>query len=237
LFAGAIGSVTVLSGAMKLKKAEIIRIVLMLIITIVGISGAYYFIKQNEKLPVINPSQVNPALVSEELRAKGRNHRIADFSLINQNGDTVTQNILDGKIYVADLFFTTCGSICPVMTTQMKRVYDEYADNDKVMFVSHTVMPEVDSANVLKEYAKKHNADIAQWIFLTGEKKQIYDLARKSYFAVATEGTGDEHDFIHTENFILIDTKKRIRGFYDGTSEKDVNRLIDEIGILLREKK
>ncbi|MFN7014533.1 MAG: SCO family protein, partial [Bacteroidia bacterium] len=162
--------------------------------------------------------------------------RIADFKLLKQNGDTVSLKNLDGKIYVADFFFTTCPTICPKMSDQMYRVYQKYLDNPNVVIVSHTVMPEVDSVPVLKAYADKYHAKSEKWIFLTGSKEEIYKLARKSYFAVITEGDGGISDFIHTENFILVDKQKRIRGFYDGTSKEDVDRLIKEIGYLLKEK-
>lgn len=200
-----------------------------------GIIYSAYFIESQRKLKIYNPADLNPSLVDSLLRSIRANHRISDFELVNQKGDTITQKNFEGKIYVADFFFTTCPSICPKMANQMKRVYDAYFNNDLVLFLSHTVMPETDSVSVLAEYAGKLNARADKWFFVTGDKKVIYELARKSYFAVTDEGTGDEHDFIHTENFILIDKNKRIRGFYDGTSEDDVDRLIEEMEILLVE--
>ncbi len=210
-------------------------IILVLLIFFAGIFVSQHILKSSRKLKIFNPADINPALVDSSLRSLNKFHRIADFELINQEGKIISQKNFDGKIYVADFFFTTCPSICPKMSTQMQRVYEKFFDNENVLILSHTVMPEVDSVPVLAEYAKKYNADSKKWFFVTGEKKKIYELARKSYFAVNNEGSGDEHDFIHTENFILVDKNRRIRGFYDGTSPEDVDRLIEETGILLNE--
>jgi len=215
-----------------MRKSEIIRIVSFLLIFMIAIVIAYLQLKRPVKLKIYNPADINPALVDTSVQDVSKKHRIADFELINQDGKIVTQKDFEGVIYVADFFFTTCPSICPKMSTQMQRVVEEFKDNDQIMLLSHTVYPEIDSVPVLAEYAKKYNADSKKWMLVTGDKKHIYELARKSYFAITTEGSGDEDDFIHTENFILIDKKKRIRGFYDGTSPEDVDRLIEEIKIL-----
>ena len=203
-----------------------------MLIFFIAIAIAYQLVKPPVKLKIYNPADINPELVDTSVQDVGRKHRIADFELINQDGKIVTQKDFEGVIYVADFFFTTCRSICPKMSTQMQRVYEEFKDNEHIMLLSHTVYPEIDSVPVLAEYAKKYNANSKKWMLVTGDKKHIYELARKSYFAITTEGSGDEDDFIHTENFILIDKKKRIRGFYDGTSPEDVDRLIEEIKIL-----
>ena len=210
-------------------------IIVTVLISIIGISTAFYMNVNNERLPVYAPSNINPRLVDSSLHLKSRGHFISDFELLNQNGEVVTQKNLEGKYYVADFFFTTCPSICPKMTKQMTRVYEEYYNDPDFMLLSHTVQPEVDSVETLREYAEEHNADASKWLFLTGDKKQIYNLARKSYFAATSEGDGGEEDFIHTENFILIDKNKMIRGFYDGTNTKDVDKLMDDIEILKRE--
>lgn len=165
------------------------------------------------------------------------NHTIAPFSFIDQNGDTVTDKDYSNKVYVTDFFFTTCRSICPVMTTQMQRVFEHYKSNPDVMFLSYSVNPEYDTPAVLKEYADKHHADAKKWHFVTGDKQKIYDLARISYLVTATKGDGGPDDFVHTQNFALIDKEKRIRGYYDGTDSTDVNKLITEIDLLLREYK
>lgn len=165
------------------------------------------------------------------------NHHISDFSLTNQEGKIVTQKDFDGKIYVADFFFTTCRSICPIMSTQLERVYDKYKTNPDVMFISHSVNPVYDTPQILQEYANKHHADVNKWMFVTGDKKQIYELARDSYLVSATEGDGGDEDFVHTQNFALVDKEKRIRGYYDGTDSTDVNKLMTEMDMLLKEYK
>lgn len=205
------------------------------IVVIIGITIAYFMISKPKPLKVFNPADINPKLVDESLQSTNKNHRVGDFNLTDQDGNTVTPNNFKDKIYVTDFFFVTCPTICPKMTDQMLRVYEEFKDNDAILLLSHTVMPEEDSVPVLKEYADKIEVNSNKWKFVTGDKKQIYDLARKTYFAAITEGDGGVEDFIHTENFVLVDKEKRLRGFYDGTSKKDVDRLINDIYTLLSE--
>lgn len=195
----------------------------------------YTFLFPKKKLPVFNPYDFNPELVDSTLQKQKKNHTIADFKLINQNGEVVTQVQYKGKIYVADFFFTRCTTICPIMTGNMKVVQEAYKDNDKVMFLSHSVTPDIDSVSVLRAYADVKGVIDGKWNITTGDKKHIYELARKSYFAVLDEGDGGLQDFVHTENFTLVDTKRRIRGQYDGTDPADIKRLIADIAILLKE--
>ena len=197
-----------------------------------GIAMVYPILKGRMHLKIYQPTDINPDLVDEQLRSIGMNHRIADFKLVDQNGDTITNSTYEGKIYVADFFFTTCKSICPKMSRNMVTLSNELIDEPNIMFLSHSVMPEVDSVAVLREYADKYNVDDSRWHLVTGNKEQIYDLARKSYFAATNEGDGGVDDFIHTENFILIDPHRRIRGFYDGTSQEEMERLIEELDAL-----
>lgn len=211
------------------------RIVPALIVVIIGIIIAYFMIINNKTLPIYNPSDINPKLVDESIQGVTQLHRVGSFNLINQDGESISEKNFETKIYITDFFFVTCPTICPKMATQMKRVYKEFKDNPDILLLSHTVMPEKDSVPVLKDYAIKQNAKTEKWMFVTGPKKDIYDLARKTYFAAITEGDGGVDDFIHTENFILVDKEKRLRGFYDGTSKKDVNRLIQDIYTLLSE--
>lgn len=210
------------------------RLIPAIVVVIIGMIVAYFLIKP-KTLPVYNPSDINPKLVDESVQGVTSHHRVGSFSLTNQDGKTITENNYDDKIYVADFFFVTCPTICPKMTKQMERVVGKFKSNNNILFLSHTVMPEHDSVPVLKEYATKYNINSNKWNLVTGDKKQIYDLARKTYFAAITEGDGGVDDFIHTENFVLIDKEKRIRGFYDGTSENDVDRLINDINTLLNE--
>ncbi len=211
------------------------RFIPAIIIAVVGISVAYYMLSRPKKLKVYNPIDINPDLVDKSLQTVDKYHRVGSFKLIDQDGNETTENDFKGKIYVTDFFFVTCPTICPKMTKQMNRVYKAYKGNDDIMFLSHTVMPEADSVPVLKEYANKLGVSLNKWKFVTGDKKHIYDLARKTYFAAVTEGDGGENDFIHTENFVLVDKEKRLRGFYDGTSKEDVDRLINDIYALLYE--
>jgi len=216
-------------------KKSIISSLIMLILSLIAIFLLYVFLFPTKKLPIYNPIDLNPKLVDSQLKNQKKNHKIADFRLINQNGQIITQENYKGKIYVADFFFTRCTTICPVMTFNMKDVQNAFLDNDKVMFLSHSVTPEIDSVSVLKNYAINMGVNDKKWNITTGDKKHIYELARKSYFAVLEEGDGGLQDFIHTENFILIDTKRRIRGIYDGTDKADIQRLIADIKILLEE--
>ena len=160
---------------------------------------------------------------------------IPDFMFTDQLGRPFTKKTLEGKIYVADYFFTTCGSICPVMSKQMKRVYDNFINDNEVIFVSHTVDPETDSVQTLKAYADKLNVSSDKWYFLTGNKKELYNLAREGYLLDASQGNGDVNDFIHTQNFALVDKNFQLRGYYDGTDSADIERLILEIKLLKQE--
>lgn len=213
------------------KKYRFFAIVLA-ILSVIIVSIFYSILKPERVLPIYQPSKVNVALVDSTIQHKSKYHRIADFSLINQNGDTVTQADYEDKIYVADFFFTTCQTICPIMTDHMRDIQDELKTDQEVMLLSHSVTPEIDSVPQLKRYAKEKGVDDTKWNLVTGDKKQIYELARQSYMAVKTSGTGDRYDMIHTENFMLIDKKRQIRGFYDGTKRDDIDRLLEDIALL-----
>lgn len=175
---------------------------------------------------------VNPELVDSTVQYISKYHAIADFSFTNQNGKIITQKDYEGKIYVADFFFTTCGSICPKMTTNLVEIQKAIINNPKVMLLSHTVFPETDSVAVLKEYAIKNGVIDSKWNLVTGDKKQIYTMARKSYLAVKLGKPEELYDMVHTENFVLVDSKRRVRGFYDGTKKEDIERLIEDINFL-----
>jgi len=210
---------------------------IMAVFSVGMIIAIYNLLTPTKKLPVFNPSDVNPKLVDESVVHVRRNHKVADFKLINQNGDTITQDNYAGKIYVTDFFFTRCMTICPIMTNNIWKLQEVFKDDDDIMFLSLSVTPVIDSVSVLKEYAISKGVIDAKWNITTGDKKHIYELARKSYFAVLEEGDGGLQDFIHTENFILVDKKKQIRGFYDGTNSEDIERLILDIRILKNESK
>ena len=191
--------------------------------------------KPKNKLPVYNPIDVNPRLVDDAVRHITRDHKIGDFYLINQNGDTITQNDFKNKIYIADFFFTRCQTICPIMAINMKELQENYLDDNNIKLLSHSVTPIIDSVSVLRSYADENGAVDGKWEITTGEKKHIYELARKSYFAVLDEGDGGDQDFIHTEQFVLVDKKMQIRGFYDGTNKDELERIYKDINILKKE--
>ncbi len=186
-----------------------------------------------KQLPIYNPSDFNPKLVDKSIRNVSDNHRVKDFNLINQNGIKVSSKDYENKIYVVDFFFTSCPSICPIMTNNMLLVQEEFIKNNDVMLLSMSVTPEIDNVEVLKKYAIEKGVIDSKWNITTGSKKHIYELARKSYFAVLDQGDGGLQDFIHTPNFILVDTNKQIRGIYDGTVENEISRLIQDINILV----
>ncbi len=216
------------------KKFKYFFITLFILSCII-ITLFYGALKPKIKLPVYNPAMVNFELVDSTIQHQKKYHIISNFSLTNQNGKTITQKDYENKIYVADFFFTTCPSICPIMTDNMRIIQKEIINDNEVMLLSHSVTPQIDSVAQLKKYALEKGVNDKKWNLVTGDKKQIYELARKSYFAVKTDGDGGPYDMIHTENFILVDKEKRIRGFYDGTNNKDIQKLLKDIGILKRE--
>ena len=180
-----------------------------------------------------------PFIGEKELAANGKDtiyHSIPSFSFTNQDGNTITDKTYDGKIIVVDYFFSTCKSICPKMATELLRVQDKFSyTKGLVQILSHTVDPENDSVPVLKAYSEMIHADNSMWNFVTGDKKQLYDIARTGYLVNAMEGDGGPDDFIHSELFVLVDKEKHIRGIYDGTNIKAVNDLLDDIKVLMAE--
>ena len=217
------------------KQARILFLVLALFsVFIIGLF--YTALKPKKSLPIFNPADVNPELVDSTVQYIRKYHKIPAFSFVNQNGKIITDKTYAGKIYVADFFFTTCGSICPKMTNNMALVQQAYLTESRVMFLSHTVFPEIDSVAVLKRYAQEKGVNDRKWNLVTGDKKEIYSLARKSYLAVKLGKPSELYDMVHTENFILVDAQKRVRGFYDGTNKEEIERLIADIQLLLQEE-
>ncbi|MGB0260424.1 MAG: SCO family protein [Flavobacteriaceae bacterium] len=196
----------------------------------------YRALKPTPALPIYQPAMIDPLLVDESIQYVKKYHAIADFSLLNQNGQTITHNDYDNHIYVADFFFTTCPSICPLMTDNMVYLQGLLDAFPEVKLLSFSVTPEIDSVAVLKEYAIQKGVNDQRWNLLTGDKKAIYDLARKSYLVVQEDGDGGPHDMIHTENFVLVDKQRRIRGYYDGTVREDMDKILSDIRILSVEK-
>jgi protein SCO1 len=227
-------------------RARILAFAIIMVtgMIIAGFINKYYFSDDyrnpDNKLRIINPSDVNFHLVDSSIAHVKEGHTIGDFSFTNQLGDQITQADTKGKIYVTDFFFTTCGGICPKMTEQLKRLQAEFSTDPNFLILSHTVFPSYDSVQVLKRYAERFGANNEQWWFLTGSKEELYLMARKSYLVVPDPDDpnfehGDESDFIHTENFVLVDPDKRIRGMYDGTDPNAVSGLIQDIYDLKKE--
>lgn len=214
---------------MNLKSIKYIAPILL----IIGLIIVFFLKKENPK-----PITILPFYGPKTYSAKKDTvyHSIMAFSFTDQYGRDITNNTVDGKIYVADYFFTTCKSICPIMSTQMERVQEAFKNESRVVILSHTVDPEEDSVSVLMDYATKHKAIKDKWYFLTGNKPALYEQARKSYLLDAEEGNGGEEDFIHADKFALIDWNKRIRGYYVGTDSAEVAKLIVDIKTLIREK-
>ena len=214
-----------------LKKYKLF-ITTLFVLSCIIITLFYNILSPEKILPIYQPAQVNYELVDSTIQHQKKYHHIADFSLINQNGDTITQEFYKDKIYVADFFFTTCQTICPIMTDHMYDIQKQTISDPEVLLLSHSVTPDIDSVAQLKRYAKKKLVNSSKWNLVTGNKKQIYELARKSYLAVKNAGNGGPFDMIHTENFILIDKRRQIRGFYDGTDSEEIERLLEDIKVL-----
>lgn len=216
-----------------MMKPKFINVALLVIA--LGVFVYAFFIYDNQKPLRYLPIFGEKSYESKNGKTDTTYHSIQNFSFVNQDGKTVTEKDFNGSVYVTDFFFTTCHSICPIMSTQMERIASHFKGNAEVKFLSHTVDPEIDTVEQLKSYAIKHNADSKQWMFVTGEKKALYDIARTSYLLDASEGNGGPDDFIHTQNFALIDKDKHIRGYYDGTDSTQMNQLIKDIELLLAE--
>ncbi len=208
--------------------------VFFLILSSIIIMVIYQIMIPIKVLKIYQPADVSAELVDTTLLYVKKYHTIADFSLTNQNGKTITQEDYKDKIYVADFFFTTCQTICPIMTDNMVEIQEKLKDDDGVFLLSHTVTPEIDSVAQLKKYALEKGVNDEKWNLVTGDKKEIYDLARKSYLA-AKDVPYSDNDLVHTENFVLVDKKKRIRGFYDGTDSESIEKLLTDIKILEQE--
>ena len=213
------------------KKYKIFLRVLFVVSTII-LALFYDALKSKKVLPIYQPSMVNYELVDSTLQHVKKYHKIAPFSFENQNGKIITQDDYEGKIYIADFFFTTCPSICPKMTANMGSIQKEIMNDSNVMLLSYSVTPKIDSVPQLKKYAIEKGVNDEKWNLLTGNKKEIYTMARKSYLAVKDDGDGGPYDMIHTENFILVDPEKKIRGFYDGTNTLAMRELLIDLEIL-----
>jgi protein SCO1/2 len=206
----------------------------MSLFSIIVITTFYFVLQPKVTLPIYSPSMVSEELVEEDIRYIKKYHKINDFVLTNQNGELISQEFYQNKIYIADFFFTTCPDICPIMTENMSYLQSELKDQTDVLLVSFSVTPQVDTVDVLRSYANLKGVDDSKWNLFTGNKKDIYELARKSFLVAKNDGDGGKYDMIHTENFVLVDKESRIRGFYDGTNEEAMNKLLADVTILKR---
>ncbi len=204
------------------------RIFILVFLMLLGISFLAYYYYEYKQSPRTLPMLGTPG------------HKVGDFSFINQDGDTITQQDVNGKIRVIEYFFTTCKGICPKMNENMTEVYKAYRGDQDVMILSHTVDPETDTVEQMKRYADKHEADGKQWLFLTGPKLDLYQMAVRSYLITAVDDRDYNKtitpDFIHSQYFVLVDKFNNVRGAYDGTNRKKVEQLIKDIKELKREK-
>lgn len=216
-------------------KKSLSFIVVFIVFSCISILVFYQLLSVDKKLKIYNPADVNPRLVDASVKHISKNHHIANFSLVNQNGEMITNKNFQDKIYIADFFFTRCKTICIAMAYNMSELQEYYKNDAEIMFLSHSVTPIMDSVPVLKAYANEKGAIDGKWHITTGAKKHIYELARKSYFAVTDEGDGGDNDFIHTEQFILVDKRGQIRGFYDGTDKTELEKIISDIALLKEE--
>ena len=216
----------------KLLKRYAPIVLTMTVFSAFVVSSFYYVNKPIETLPIYSPSMVSKELVEENIQFIKKYHKIKDFSMKNQNGETITQEFYNDKIYVADFFFTTCPTICPIMTENMGYIQEKIKNDSDVLLLSFSVTPEIDTVEQLKKYSLEKNVIDSKWNLVTGNKKDIYNLARTSYLVAKTNGDGGKYDMIHTENFVLVDKEKRIRGFYDGTNSKEMDQLLNRIKIL-----
>lgn len=212
-----------------------VMILLLLLINICGCKPTAEKAFSSTKVPYYNSPDFTPLWTSDK-NVTDTLHTISQFHFTDQFGDTVSNKTVAGKIYIADFFFSKCPSICPKITANLKAVYEHYKNNNAVSFISHSVTPEIDSVLVLKKYAEEKGVTNHQWHFVTGNKNDIYNMARRSYFIEQQQGfSKDSTEFLHTENFVLVDQQGHIRGLYNGTLPIEVNRIIEDIDALLKQ--
>jgi protein SCO1/2 len=207
---------------------------ILLVLFLAGVA-AFSCSSKSEKLPILGRKEIKNVTFEGKIQADTIYHTIPDFSFTNQNGEVITQDTFKDKIYVADFFFTTCPTICPIMKTQMLRVYEKFKDNPEVMILSHTIDPKHDSVAVLYEFADRLGVTGNMWQFVTGDQDEIYDIGQNSYMVTAREDPGEPGGYLHSGAFLLVDKERRIRGIYDGTLEEKVDILMKDIDKLLKE--
>jgi protein SCO1/2 len=206
------------------------KIIIFALLTVVLIACG------KKKLPILGERAVDVNIINGKEVIDTIYQSVPDFSLTSQDGKIIDQNTINGKIYVADFFFVTCPTICPRMKKNLLTIYKAYKGNPNILFLSHTIDPDHDSVSVLKDFAERLGADSKQWLFLTGNRDSIYELATHGYYATALPDSTEPGGYVHSGGLILVDKHRRVRGIYDGTSVKDAEVLIKDIEILLDEK-
>jgi protein SCO1/2 len=200
------------------------------------VTTLFFACNQPQSLPILGNRQAIERQVDGKTIVDTLYSTVPNFSFMNQNGDSVTQLTTQGKIYVADFFFTTCPTICPIMKKQMIRVYQKIKGDPSFMLLSHTIDPDHDTLALLKDYCERLGSDGKQWMFLTGNRDQIYEMAEKGYYATAMPDSTEPGGYIHSGGFILVDAQRRVRGIYNGTEEKEVDQLMQDLFVLKAEK-
>lgn len=214
------------------RKTALMRLIVFLLCVELALSACD---PSEQSLPYYNAPSFDPMFVSSEEAKEKIPHIIKDFSFKDQHGSTITQDAIEGKVHVANFIFTSCGSICPKMTSNMQKVSAAFQHDERVVLLSYSVTPWIDTVEKLHEYAELNDIQNSNWHLLTGSQSKIYDLARTSYFAEEDLGfTKDSTEFLHTEHFILVDQTRRIRGIYNGTLQLEINQLIDDIRTIVK---
>ncbi|MCK0156780.1 SCO family protein [Cellulophaga sp. F20128] len=221
-----------------MKKYSTIKIVAIffLVILAMGCKKNAEKTSRVDALPYYKDASFTPEWFTADDQALANFHKIPGFKLLSQNGAIISDKTFEDKIYVTDFFFTTCPGICPKMTSNMAVLQEAFKADDTVLLLSHSVTPEIDSVAVLKKYAEEKGVDASKWYLATGDRSEIYSLGRESYFV--EEDLGEiktEDDFLHTENFVLIDKNKHIRGIYNGLNKAAIQQLITDIKTLQKE--
>ena len=214
---------------MKNRTTIWLFVMLVFILPVLGFAVMNWYTNRVQPLPLLGP-------VSTDISGNKTQHSISDFVMTDQDGRKVSAETWKNKIVVVDFFFTHCPIVCPKLTNSIQTVQKNFNSDSGILFNSFSVDPERDSISVLKEYTKRFALDTHNWHLLTGDKKEIYKLARNSFMIVATDGDGGPEDFIHSEKLVLIDKQKKIRGYYSGTDAVEVNQLIADIKKLKNEK-
>jgi len=224
----------------KMKKSPLIINILAILFTACVFSQTDDKLKATPSkfLPFYDSAAFAPKWLipnSDEVKSF---HKISDFKFMNQEGKSITQEDVKDKIYVASFFFTRCPGICPKMRSQLSKVQDKFRNNEDISIISHSIQPSNDTVEVLKNYAQKHNVISGKWHLVTGAREDIYSIAREDYFANEDLGKFvSNQDFLHTENIVLVDYNRNIRGIYNGLNNVSVNHLLGDIEVLIAEMK